>query len=144
MIPNGFFTIKSVSGEHKTLKVWTVKTGKLEGYRMIGLLTGPDNERDYTAFGFVYEDLVTIFNKYKKMTSGVFRADFSTGWNPSWGAWEGLAYVFINCLSKKKADWMVTDNYSIETSKRCLVCNRRLTNPESLERGIGPECLAKT
>jgi hypothetical protein len=26
---------------------------------------------------------------------------------------------------------------------RCGVCNRKLTNPESRERGIGPECLRK-
>jgi hypothetical protein len=30
--------------------------------------------------------------------------------------------------------------YTVQLSKRCLRCNRTLTTPESLERGIGPEC----
>jgi hypothetical protein len=30
--------------------------------------------------------------------------------------------------------------YRVESEARCLRCNRRLTHPESLVTGIGPEC----
>ena len=32
-------------------------------------------------------------------------------------------------------------NYKLFVSTRCMVCNRKLTTPESVERGIGPECI---
>src|SRR5688572_23093574 len=45
------------TGQHRTFKVSTVRgDGGLAGKRIIALLTGSDNENDYTGFGFVRED----------------------------------------------------------------------------------------
>lgn len=33
--------------------------------------------------------------------------------------------------------------YAVMLSKRCVRCNRKLTNPESIKAGIGPECATK-
>lgn len=48
-----------------------------------------------------------------------------------------LVYLEALALAKIK-------DTSLPPMKRCYVCNRLLTDPESVKRGVGPECLEKT
>jgi hypothetical protein len=36
-----------------------------------------------------------------------------------------------------------TDRYDVQVESRCGLCGRELTDPESIKRGIGPECAQK-
>lgn len=54
-------------------------------------------------------------------------------------AMQGLLWL-LNRLTKKMA---VSPNVKVFHIGRCSVCNRRLTNEESLMRGIGSECIKK-
>ena len=35
------------------------------------------------------------------------------------------------------------EGYTLLRESRCCVCNRKLTVPESIEAGIGPECAGR-
>ena len=53
---NGIYTVTNKeTGEHRTFAVRTQKEDAkfAPGERIVALLTGPNNEDDYTGFGFV-------------------------------------------------------------------------------------------
>lgn len=97
----------------------------------VSLLTDPDNERGYTYIGHV--------------------ADYTRG--------DGLAYVHGR-KSKVGADapgakafaWFfakvilggeMPDVMEVWHDGRCSACGRKLTVPESIARGLGPECAGR-
>ena len=121
---NGLYTVKNVEkNTHRTVRVSTVRKGQLEGKRIMSLLTGPDNMNSYQGFAFV-DDMgnVQVWRK--------FQSDKVKPW-----------------LAAVVAQWAKNQNkpqgVDVLLSKRCLRCNRTLTTPESIERGIGPECASK-
>lgn len=131
-IHNGFLTVTNeTTGEHRTFRVRTQKEDAkfAPGSRIVSLLIGPDNTSDYQGFGFVKEN----------------------GWIVLWKRnrtprYEGLAKAVRLAFRalEKGEDTFSTPRatYSVQLSKRCRVCNRPLTSPESLTRGVGPECAA--
>jgi len=129
-ISNGFLTVKNeTTGQHRTFRVRTQKEDAkfAPGMRIVALLTGPDNTSDYRGFGFVLDNGWISLWKKNKTTH-----------------FEGLAKA-VRLASKaiEKGESSFTTQkaaYSVQLSKRCLRCNRTLTTPESLERGLGPEC----
>ena len=51
---NGAITVTNpATGNHRTFRIHTVRTGGLKGSRVVGLLIGSNNESDYLSFGFV-------------------------------------------------------------------------------------------
>jgi hypothetical protein len=94
----------------------------------VGNLTGPDNGSDYTYLGIISargNDDVPVFRttgKTKNPTSTPVRA---------------FAEAFRSIASKGDGDW------ELFHAGRCGRCNRTLTDPESITRGIGPVCAAK-
>jgi hypothetical protein len=114
---NGEITLKNPkTNNHRTLRVKTVKKGNLKGKRIISLLIGPDNTSDYLGIGFVNDNGVSVWNKYK-----------------------GTQYEkVLNCIHK-------IDQFGLEVhfDTVCRVCNRKLTHFDSILSGIGPECLKK-
>jgi len=132
-ISNGFLTVTNqTTGEHRTFRVRTQKEDAkfAPGSRIVSLLIGPDNTSDYQGFGFVQDN----------------------GWITLWKRnrtpqYEGLAKAIrlgYRALERGE-DTFTTPKaiYTVQLSKRCLRCNRVLTSPESLERGIGPECASR-
>jgi len=120
---NGYYTVKNIEkGTHRTVKISTVRKGKLQGKRIMSLLVGPDNNNNYAGFGFVDNDRVIVWKKHKENK-------------------------VKNYLARVISYWAKTENkpqgIEILLSKRCLRCNRTLTTPESIKRGIGPECAGK-
>jgi len=125
-INNGTITlINNDKGTHLTLTVKTVKRGQLKGKRIIAKLVGRDNTRDYEGFGFVNnDDTISLWTRHRNAKNAqialIVRSLFI----------QGNASPFAKCVS-------------MEVSKRCIRCNRKLTTPQSLADGIGPECIKK-
>jgi hypothetical protein len=136
-ILNGFFTLRNEeTGEHRTFRVRTQaeKAKFAPGSRVIGLLTGPDNEADYTGFGFVINgDRVAVWKS---------RRGHGDGW-ALWSKWEKLAHMFTTLVLGRKSPHFDAAKYSVKLAKRCLRCNRPLTDPISIDLGIGPVCRTK-
>jgi len=133
MIPNGTFTIENTkTGQHRTFLVKTQAEDSnfAPGKRVVCLLTGPDNRAHYEPFGFV-NDLDGEVNVWRRLR----------GENGKRSAYEHFADM-LGDLSHGGQKYG-PKGYTILVEKKCLRCNRKLTTPESIERGIGPECWEK-
>jgi hypothetical protein len=121
---NGTFTVTSnKTGSHRTFQVRTQKPDAkfAPGSRIISMLTGPDNHADYTGFGFV-NDNGKIYLWAKKQTP-TFRA-YAT-------------------MLENMAGHVQAGNIVVQAATKCRKCNRKLTDPISIETGIGPICAGK-
>jgi hypothetical protein len=138
---NGIYTLTNVqTGEHRTFSVRTQKDDAkfAPGSRIVALLTGPNNEEDYTGFGFVNDRGVHVW-KSKRGDAG----------KPS--AFDHYAAIVYRALTFLKGNGEVLTGeigymgrrYTVQLAKRCLACNKRLTNPTSIARGYGDDCAAK-
>jgi hypothetical protein len=138
---NGTYTLTNVAtGEHRTFKIATQSADSrfAPGERVLSLLTGSNNETDYTGFAFVgNNDAIRVWRS-KRGPDG-----------------KKSAYEYYACLiSKVKvapnenedvnvAVEMCGRKYEVMVSKRCIRCNRKLTSPESIRTGIGPICAGR-
>ena len=128
---NGRYTLKSRrSGEHRTFEIKTQdKDARFAaGKRIVALLTGPDNTADYTGFGFVEEYGIVVW-KSKRGTDKKSPFD--------WYAEMLWSLALDGALSPFSQD------YEFMMAGTCVVCNRPLTEPESIRTGIGPICREK-
>ncbi len=87
----------------------------------VKLLTGCDNEVDYKYMGFFREDM-----KFKTSSKSGISTD-SLGF-------KAFAY-FMRRLEN------LPPELKIHYASKCPKCGRTLTTPESIQNGIGPECL---
>lgn len=124
---NGVYTIQNVTtGEHRTFQIRTqpdhVKFAP--GQRIIQLLVGPDNTSNYKGFGFVNDETIVVWKKFR---GGQRKSDY-----------EWYAEMIWDLATKGSVGrW---SNYRLLIEGRCIRCNRRLTHPDSIDSGIGPEC----
>ncbi len=117
-VANGCYTLhNTVKDTHRTFRIRTAKKGPLEGQRIVELLTGQDNTRDYTAFGFLNANGISVWNSKKTDT------------------FVNYATFFFKLLKGVPCPTVV-----MKSEKRCIRCNRRLTHPVSIDNNIGPEC----
>jgi hypothetical protein len=122
----GNATITLLSGNtdrHFTYKIKKSKDN--ENLYFINLLSGPDNDNDYQYIGCYYSD-TEYFHPAKPWKDRVTMA-----WPPSLRA----IRFFLSKL------YNIPDNLHVFHEGRCGRCGRKLTTPESIERGLGPECL---
>jgi hypothetical protein len=87
------------------------------------LLAGPDNENSYVYIGMIEETTGTL-----KLTRKSRRTDDSPDVKV-------LRFVLKHVWSD-----MMLPNATVRHMGKCGCCGRTLTVPESLDRGIGPEC----
>lgn len=119
---NGRITIENPSsGQHRTFQIKTQRQDArfAPGERIVSLLTGPNRE-DYTnwqGFGFVLDNGSIAVWKSKR--GGIFDTYARMLTNPAVFEAKGARYLFEG---------------------RCRRCNRSLTNPVSIDSGIGEEC----
>lgn len=119
------FTVANNKGQRYTYRVTHKKANGNYGETwFIGLLTGPDNTSDYTYLGKMDANGVVTLTRGSK---------FNDNSKPvavvSWALeiiWRGFG---------------LPDGYSITHCGRCGRCGRLLTVPESVESGLGPECI---
>jgi hypothetical protein len=129
VLHNGIYTIQNrTTGEHRTFRVKTQRPDATfaPGQRVIGILSGGDNTKNYTGFGFVTDAGITVWTK--KRGDGVTRSAFE------WYA----AMVWSLGVDGGASEF--AEQYSIMLSGECVRCNRTLTTPESIKAGIGPIC----
>lgn len=126
-IMGGNATITVVS--KKTGKYYTYKVkkpnGRDTGRRFVGLLSGPDNEDDYTYLGLLENGAFRLTSKSKMTKDSI------------------PVRVFRYAVENICGSFKIPDDCEVWHEGSCAVCGRKLTVPESLERGIGPECAAK-
>jgi len=118
---NGTYTVLSkATGEHRTFRIRTQRENAefAAGERIVALLVGSDNEHDYQSFGFVKDDGRIVV--WKRHRGGMF---------------DKLARMLEHLGEHEQAG-----RVEVYLEGRCRRCNRRLTHPESIRSGIGPEC----
>lgn len=138
-VQNGIYTVSSPGG-HFTIRLHTALKGDLKGKRILSLLVGPSNEDDYKGVAF-WDDrakTVRVWSRFvddKHASSCGTRIDASR-WEPSrWSSTQLKLAIWL-----RLALGYGRPGYALLREGRCLVCNRRLTTPESIESGIGPVC----
>lgn len=125
MIQNQLITIENQkTGQHRTFAIKVCQHGNLEGKQIVALLSGQDNESDYQGFGFINENGIKVWRSKETPAFKVFAA-------------------MIEQYLGLKQNGFKFESLKFLQSKRCQRCNRTLTTPESIERGIGPECASK-
>lgn len=118
---NALFTLKSNrTGEHYTFKVRAAvpQADKLPTHWNVSVLRGRDNSRDYKWIGRIDREGVFF--------GGLEHTQSFRGF--AW-CWEHLD----RC----------GERFEFNHAGRCGRCGRLLTTPESVEKGIGPECQDK-
>jgi uncharacterized protein DUF6011 len=120
---NATFTV--VSAKTGTRFTYRIRAKEIEGGRtlhFVSVLTGADNESDYTFLGTVFEG--KTFKHSPRSHIGIDA--------PS-------ARAFKWSFERIMGDGLGTDA-SVHHEGKCGRCGRKLTVPESIELGLGPEC----
>jgi hypothetical protein len=133
---NATFTVTSKStGTRFTFKV---RQSNPEAPHFVSLLNGADNENNFAYFGFIGRNGQFIHAKPGK-----------TGITPDAPSAKAFAFFWRHVdgspFTLKSSGKVVTlpDVVDVHHEGRCCRCGRKLTVPESIESGIGPECAAK-
>lgn len=116
------------SGKWFTYKVEQVhdkETGEAQDRYFVSVLTGPDNWANYTYLGMLKGDRTFSATKGSKIGTD----------SPSYQAFDFYAKTVL------QGNHFPT-TLEVRHEGRCGKCGRLLTVPESLDRGIGPECWA--
>lgn len=115
-VRNGLYTAVIGDGSHVTLRISDCKFAE-DHDQMVSYLNGPDNEYNYTGFAFLDGSGFHVWKKFQSAARLV----------------EALE-VLVNGDPEEAGK-----RYALE-SGNCYVCNRTLTDPKSIELGIGPIC----
>lgn len=127
---NGRFTIESPRGGHKTFQIKTAKAGKLKGCRIVSLLIGSDNLRDYKGFAFATDEGIKVWRNYKGQPGAPSKH-------------EKMVMVLWSLATEGQDSPYYSMGYRLLVEGTCIRCNRTLTHPESIRSGIGPECAGR-
>ncbi len=119
-LPNGFYTLTLPCGTHRTFRIFTQGKGGFAGKRLIGLLIGPENTKDFENFAFLSPDGFEIWKRFKNQKHA-----------------EYAALIWMLASGEK------LDGHELAISTRCLVCNRELTTPQAIQDRIGAKCKAR-
>ncbi len=131
-IQNGTYTIRNRhTGDYRTFRLRTQKEEArfAPGERILSLLTGSDNENSYTGIGFVRDRELRTWSR-------VAGTQFTT-------LGQMFMLVVLNEVAPAKLGGSWQDHYEVMHAGTCVRCNRKLTRPESIESGIGPECASR-
>jgi len=122
---NALFTVGNNTGKHYTFKI---KKGKRQDSPyFVSLLTGQENSSDKS---FTYMGILNPLSMYVYLTK-------KTKFNETSTPVKVIRWAIKLVHSHKS----IPVGYSIQHEGRCCRCGRVLTSPESIERGIGPECI---
>lgn len=123
---NATVTIRSIPTQMRyTFKIRQAKPTERNNWRtdqyFVNLLIGQDNESDYAYMGMIRKGIfqLTTASKYNETTTPV----------------KAFRWVF-----DRLQNGIMPDKLEIWHEGTCGRCGRKLTVPESVERGIGPEC----
>jgi hypothetical protein len=118
---NAVFTVENrQTGNRFTFKVRKPAEDKPH---FVSVLTGPDNEADYSFLGTIFDGLRFRHGRRSRIAPTA----------PSARAFDWL-------IRKLGAHAPLPDQLNICHCGKCGRCGRKLTVPESVESGFGPEC----
>lgn len=125
------FTVQNPQGEYHTFRVSCPKSDlkKDVGSRMyfVSVLAGRDNENSYKYIGVLSKWSGEVVMTYGSRIPADDRRVRVVKWA-------------IDHVWKNKP---LPDGYLMRHVGKCACCGRSLTTPESLDRGIGPECWSR-
>jgi Family of unknown function (DUF6011) len=122
-----------------TITLKSLKTGTRYTYRVnqktkddgtvtphfVSVMYGPDNTSDFLYMGAIFEGAKYRHTKNSKLQENDVRE-------------RAFCYVWDRVL-----DGLLPENVEVWHSGACGRCGRKLTVPESIRNGIGPECATK-
>lgn len=115
------FTVSNPSNVHYTYKI----SHKKDMPYFVSLLNGPDNYTNYVYLG--------VYNPQKKLVYLTKKSKFQDASTP--------VKVIRWAIKKISNHEDIPEGYKIQHEGKCCRCGRKLTTPESIENGIGPECI---
>ena len=122
------FTVQNINtGNRLTYRVTTLKGDKRGEIWFISVLSGNNNEADYSFVGIVFKEKTT------------FRLTKKSRVNAESKSFRGFSWLFNQISANKE----LPQNVNFYHSGRCARCGKLLTTPESIEAGFGPECIKK-
>lgn len=116
-----FTLVSKVTGTRYTFRIAKAKDGEMF---FASLLVGQSNETDYEYLGFLKNDLGELVAGRKG--------------NPNHAAFKALAWALRRLVQDD-----MPEQLEFWHEGRCARCARPLTDPASIERGLGPECATK-
>lgn len=120
---NATFTIENTeTGNHFTFKVVQPAPDKPHFVRV---LTGPDNENDFTFLGTIFDNQTYRHGKRSPIS-------------PTAQSAKVFEWAWPRILSHS-----LPQQVHLYHEGRCGRCGHKLTVPESIESGFGPECITK-
>lgn len=120
---NATFTLRSRrTGTRFTYRVRRSEDGNIQ---FVSVLTGADNESSYSYLGYIRRDV------------------YFHGGNKARLAVAAPSNVAFTWVWKKLVQGILPDELEIWHEGRCGRCNRKLTVPESISTGFGPECAGR-
>ena len=125
---NGTYTVVFPDDTRTTVRIAEPgKNSRYYGETILKLFTGTDNESDYTGIGFVNGGTVKVWRRL---------ADTDIA---------ARALAAFDVLASGDNDVLAEAGlaYALEAN-RCYRCNRLLTVPASIHRGLGPECAKRS
>lgn len=120
------FTVGNDKCEHYTFKVRRGKD-KFANFFGISILTGPDNKSSYTYMGMYNSSTLSAKPTHKSTMTADAKPFKVFNWA-------------VKQISERKELPM---GYTIQHEGKCCRCGRTLTTPDSVELGIGPECIKR-
>lgn len=133
---NATFTVTSrKTGVRFTFKV---RQPKPEMPHFVSLLNGSDNENDFAYFGFIGRNGEFIHAKPEK-TRITPDAPSAKAFAFFWRHVDGSPFT----IKTTGETVTLADVVEVHHEGRCCRCGRKLTVPESIESGVGPECAAQ-
>ncbi len=125
---HAIFTVSNPAGQHFTYKVAPPRQQRnpQQPVYFVNVLTGPDNQSDYSPLGLINHRGEVFHTKTSKIGE--------------------------DALSFKVAKWALEliwkysdlpAGYKIQHEGRCGKCGRPLTDPVSIETGLGPICAGR-
>lgn len=132
---------KSILAGNATITFVSVATGARFTYKIrknkrqqaspffVSLLVGSDNESSYQYFGHIFDDNTTKFYHGKKARISEDATSVKS-----------FKWVYERLMNDPK---QLVGAIKIYHSGKCNKCGRKLTTPQSIERGLGPHCAGK-
>lgn len=135
------FTVKNnQTGEHRTYQIKITKPNDRfpRPSTLMLQMTGTDNEKHYSYVGKIIRKDVTAAQAYDRKEHKAGTLETTKGSKFSVDSKQFKACSWILNRIWFNLEW--PDIFEVNHAGRCGRCGRLLTNPESIERGIGPEC----
>jgi Family of unknown function (DUF6011) len=127
---NATLTLRSVkTGNRFTYRIKKVQEPNSKVAFFVSLMRGPDNCNNYQYLGCVYNDQAGL--RYAHGRKSRITEQASSGIVFKW-FWQKV-------INEKK----LSPDLEVWHEGKCCRCGRKLTVPESVARGLGPDCATR-